>query len=249
MFTLATLALAATLTAQPAAGYGALKGQITFSKAPDPVIVDVTTDKAHCTMNGPLKSNKVVVDPTTKGLKNVVVWLRPDTDNRRDRFPQDRIKPSLVKVAPVTHEVDQPCCEFVPRVLAVRAGDKIVFKNNSPVAHNINYSGEQAFNVTLPPSSSKAVPQPIAESNSITPFKCDIHPWMAGRMRVFDNPYFAKTDDKGNFEIKDAPLGKWRLVIWHEDGFHNGRAGILGLPVTIDKPVTEMKAVDFSFPK
>ena len=31
-----------------------------------------------------------------------------------------------------------------------------------------------------------------------------------------NGPYYAVTDDDGNFEIKMAPVGKARLVAWHE---------------------------------
>jgi len=39
---------------------------------------------------------------------------------------------------------------------------------------------------------------------------------MGGYLFVFAHPYFAVTDQHGNFEIKDAPAGKYRLIVWHE---------------------------------
>ena len=33
---------------------------------------------------------------------------------------------------------------------------------------------------------------------------------------VLDIPYFAVTDDKGNFEIKNAPAGTQKVVVWQE---------------------------------
>ena len=33
---------------------------------------------------------------------------------------------------------------------------------------------------------------------------------------VLDNPYFAVTDDKGNFEIKNVPAGTQKVVVWQE---------------------------------
>jgi hypothetical protein len=57
---------------------------------------------------------------------------------------------------------------------------------------------------------------------------------MSGWVRVFDNPYFAVTDADGNFEIKDAPAGTYRLMIWQESiGYRGGAAGRDGTPVTI----------------
>ena len=237
------------LTQAPADDYGTLKGQIILRDVPPAPVINVTTDKAHCESKGPLLSNKMVVDAKTKGVKNVIVWLRPDSNDRKDRFPEDKIKPSLKNAPAKTHVVDQPCCEFIPRILAVRAGDTIEFRNGAPVAHNIHYTGTQEFNTTLPPGNKKVtVTGPIEASNGINAFKCDIHPWMAGAMRVFDNPYFAITDDKGNFEIKDAPAGNWRLVVWHENGFHNGRNGILGMPVTVGGSETVVPAITLALP-
>jgi hypothetical protein len=33
---------------------------------------------------------------------------------------------------------------------------------------------------------------------------------------VFNHPWFAATDEKGAFTIKDVPAGKYRLMVWHE---------------------------------
>ena len=33
---------------------------------------------------------------------------------------------------------------------------------------------------------------------------------------VLDNPYFAVTDENGNFEIKNVPAGTQKVVVWQE---------------------------------
>ena len=53
--------------------------------------------------------------------------------------------------------------------------------------------------------------------------ECNIHPWMNGWVRVFDHPYFAVTDADGNFELKNAPAGNYRLMVWHGQGGWRGR--------------------------
>ena len=45
---------------------------------------------------------------------------------------------------------------------------------------------------------------------------CAPHPWEGAWIRVFDHPYFTTTDAEGRFEIKSAPEGDHRIVIWHE---------------------------------
>lgn len=55
------------------------------------------------------------------------------------------------------------------------------------------------------------------------------------------------TDADGVFELRNAPAGKWRLVVWHEGGFHRGRDGVLGMPVEVTG--AELPAVELQLPK
>ncbi len=74
------------------------------------------------------------------------------------------------------------------------------------------------------------------------PIQCTIHKWMNCWVRVFDHPYFAVTNEKGEFVIKDAPAGKFRLVVWQESvGWvvnENGKSGKLGIPIEIQADKT-----------
>src|SRR5207248_1927486 len=81
----------------------------------------------------------------------------------------------------------------------------------------------------------------VAESGPIE-YKCSIHPWMNGYVRIFDHPYYAVTDENGNFEIKNAPAGKWRMIVWQEKvGYLGGKEGRFGTPIEITAPATELK--------
>ncbi|MGL6074194.1 MAG: cupredoxin domain-containing protein [Fimbriiglobus sp.] len=228
--------------------YVTVKGQVKRKELPQAEFVDVNADKAHCEMNGKLPKEAVLVDKTTKGLKNVVVWIRPDTDDRKETFPKDKIKPELAKPTPKTHTIDQPCCQFIPRILAVRVGDDLEVKNSSPVAHNIKID-EFGINPIMAAKSTYKATKPFAATNSPIKFTCSIHSWMVGNIRVFDHPYYAITDKDGKFEIKDLPAGKWRIVYWHENGLHQGKTGALGFPFEAKDAMTELKAIDFEFPK
>jgi hypothetical protein len=60
---------------------------------------------------------------------------------------------------------------------------------------------------------------------------------MRSWVRVFNHPYHAITNAQGEFEIKDAPAGNYRLVIWHpEAGWVQG--GKTGLPIAIKANAT-----------
>ena len=229
-----------------------VKGMVTYTKAPDPAVEDVKTDKAVCCKDGDLKSNKYIVNAKTKGLKNAVVWLRPDSDDREAKFPQDKTEPSLLKAKPVTHVLDQPKCQFEPRVLAAREGDSIQVKNSSEISHNINWNGNGlTFNVSIPSKKDYKPEETLKAERLPTSFACNAHGWMQGRMRVFDHPYFAVTDENGNFEIKGAPEGKFRIVYWHEAGFHKGKEGVNGFEIDIKdggKNTMELKPIDIELP-
>lgn len=253
-FSATALAFAATLNATKAQapnGWVTIKGQVKLTKAPEAKKIDVTTDKQHCLAKGDLVYEDVIVNPKSHGVKNVVVWLRPDNPNRKAPFPQAMIHPDLAKgkAKPQTHVVDQPCCQFEPRVVAAREGDTIEFKNSAPVNHNVNYNSDtEPFNNNMAPNTSKTTKPLQAQSAPIT-FKCDIHPWMQGRARVFDHPYFATTDADGKFEIKNAPKGKWRIVYWHENGFHKGIPGGLGFEVDTTKGDVTLDPIELELPK
>jgi hypothetical protein len=137
--------------------------------------------------------------------------------------------------------MDQPCCRFEPRVLALREGQTLIAKNSSPINHNFKYDSEKDGDNKLVPAGGKLEIKLQASARPIL-VNCTIHGWMHGAIRVFDHPYFAVTDGDGKFEIKSAPAGKYNLVMWHDgQGWVNG--GKLGRPVEI-KPggVTEVSA-------
>ncbi|WP_161967427.1 sigma-70 family RNA polymerase sigma factor [Fimbriiglobus ruber] len=236
----------------PALGneWATITGRVKMTNPPEKRSIAVVADKEHCLSRGAQFYEDLIVNPKNGGVKYVIVWLRPDSVDRKDPFPKDRIHPDLIRATSKNHVIDQPCCQFVPRVLAARVGDTLEIKNSAPVPHNINFSSDdQAFNVTIPPGQFHKLERPLVAQATPIPFKCDIHPWMAGRLRVFEHPYFAVTDDDGKFEIKNAPIGKWRLVVWQENGFHKGRAGILGEPIEVKSGGVEMPPVELELPK
>jgi Carboxypeptidase regulatory-like domain len=45
---------------------------------------------------------------------------------------------------------------------------------------------------------------------------CSIHKDMYCIVLVLENPYFASTDEKGNYTITNVPPGRYKLKAWHE---------------------------------
>lgn len=230
---LAALAGALFLGERPASGqgnaWGTVKGQIVWpGDMPEIVELKVDKDQAACLAKGKIVSEEFVIDPKSKGVQWVFVWLEPLAKGAK--MP---IHPGLVAIKDKEIVVDQPCCKFEPHNLAVREGQVLVCKNSSGIAHNFKYDGaKNSGNPLIPAKQEFKIDDLKADARPIS-MSCSIHGWMKGYIRVFDHPYFAVTDKDGNFEFKNAPDGKYRLKIWHDSGWLGGAKGRDGKEVTI----------------
>lgn len=231
------------------AQWATVKGRVVFPEGkaiPERPALNVTQDKPHCLKDGAILDESVVVNPKNRGIKNVVVWLRPvDPDTKE--FAAGQIHPDDAKRKSGEVVIDQPCCMFVPRVTAARVGDTLMVKNSAPVNHNFFWStaNNGECNVNIPAGGKHQLAKPLAAEAGPIQYKCTVHPWMTGYVRVFDHPYHAVTDGDGNFEIRNAPAGRFRIVFWHENGFRGGKDGRFGEVITIAGPTLEIKPVDF----
>jgi hypothetical protein len=246
IFTVSALILLASARAEPQnSEWGTIKGRVVWGgdNLPETKWITVTVDQNHClTANKSAKDGKIqdealLVNPKNKGLKNVFVYIAEQPGK------QISIHPDLKEVGKEM-VIDQPACTFFPRALAMREGQVFVVKNSAPVQHNIRWIGDgtnnQGGNVTVKPGD-KAEIKDLKAQRLPLPLECNIHGWMKGRLGVFNHPYFAITDDDGNFEIKQAPTGTYKLMIYHEEiGYRGGAKNKTGEEHTIKGPVTDL---------
>jgi RNA polymerase sigma factor (sigma-70 family) len=197
----------------------------------------------------PLYYEETVVRADNRGIANVVVFLRPDSDDRKAEFPAEKVHPELAKAKPTTQTVAAAGGQFAPRVLAVRSGDRVTFDNRLPVPTNVLFRpppeavGEE-FNVLIGKGMAHTS-KPLTATHLPVLYTSSIYPWMRGYVWAFDHPYFAVTDATGRFEIKNAPAGKWRLVAWQETaGWLGGAPGRLGTKLTIPESRTGKLELD-----
>jgi hypothetical protein len=236
---------------KPAAGqWATVKGRVMFPKdkdIPKRAELDVNQDKGHCLKDGKILDESVIVNLENRGIKNVVVWLRP-LDKQVKEFAATEIHPDDAKRKPAEVVVTQPCCMFVNRITCARVGDTLVVKNPAPVPHNFLWASANngEFNVTIAATKDWTMPEKLVPEPGPIPYRCTIHGWMSGQVRVFNHPYYAITDADGKFEIKNAPVGKFRIVFWHEkSGLRGGDPGRFGEQIEIKGPTLEMKPTDF----
>src|SRR5579863_3415613 len=122
--------------------------------------------------------------------------------------------------APKEHTViDQKGLVFAPHIVVVQQGTTVDFLNSDNVQHNVFWTAiggdkKAGHNLGTGPKGEK---RPFTfDKAGVVPLLCNVHPEMAGYLIVSPTPYFAETDDNGNYKIKDVPDGTYSLVVWHE---------------------------------
>lgn len=179
---------------------GTITGAVKFKgTAPAPKKVEVNKDKEVCGKTPKTDPTLVV---SGGNLVNAVVYI---SDIKKGK-----------KMEPTKVTLDQKDCEYKPHVLAFPAGSTVEIQNPDGILHNIHsYSKvNSAFNIAQP-KFKKTITQKIDKPEVIN-VKCDVHGWMSGWLFSAENPYFAVTDNSGNFKLTDVPAGTYNVEVWHE---------------------------------
>jgi hypothetical protein len=179
-----------------------------------------------------------------KQLGNVFVWIKPETgtffkvsDKQLSELKNSKVKIRQPHCAFIPHSAflfsqyhtdpAKPTAGLKP------TGQVLEVVNDAEISHNTNWSGgarNKGDNVLLAKGKDRLVDNLVPEPREVT-IKCNIHPWMDAYLWVVDTPYYAishsdtldgkdkveKDDAKfGAFEIKNLPVGKVRVLAWHE---------------------------------
>jgi plastocyanin len=114
--------------------------------------------------------------------------------------------------------IDQKGCLYLPTIVAVQTGQKIVVKNSDACVHNVHSKPTAAGN---PESNDVQMPggadltYTFANPEPFLKFQCDVHPWMFAWVTVLDSPYFCVSGTNGSFVIKNVPPGKYTVQAAH----------------------------------
>lgn len=113
--------------------------------------------------------------------------------------------------------------QFVPRVLTVPKGSRVVFPNQDVILHNVfSVSPGNAFDLGLykrGPGKEATFKEP-----GLVRVFCNVHHAMVAYVWVMNTPFLANPGADGSFVLTGLPRGPGRLTVWHEQGD----------PVTID---------------
>ena len=196
-------------------GGGSIQGTVTVDPVPESVPLAVGKDEKVCA--SAQKSPRLVVDPATKGVANVVVYL-------------DGIEKGKPLPTGVTATIDQKGCRYDPHISIVPVKSSLGFSSSDPILHNVHvYKGTPddphalTKDVLNGAMKDAAVPRlPLSKRVMRKPgfyyVRCDAgHIWMSAYVWVVEHPYYVVTDAQGKFELEDVPAGTYKLRFWHEN--------------------------------
>jgi len=160
----------------------------------------VTIDQYLC---GKEKEAGDLVVSSTNGIRNVVVSLHGVPVGSKPPVNGEPVK------------MDQKQCVFVPRVVIVPVGGTVEFLNSDRLLHNVRGGGKEnpPFNRAQPHARTISI---VFKSPEILRVDCDLHSWMRGWIVVAEHPFYAVTNDEGEFVFENVPPGKYKLQAWQE---------------------------------
>jgi hypothetical protein len=230
---------------------GAIKGAATWKgDVPKLEPLTVNADTGVCGKSTP--SQAVVVDPASKGVRFVLVYLEKIDEGKAPE------KKYWLHMGKTPDRPDSDVCKFEEHVWAFVRTQTIALENFDRVLHNPHgFAADHStlFNIALPVPKMETDEHFRRVEGAGLRYQCEIHTSMNGWMAGFDHPYFAVTDKAGKYEITEVPPGSYNLVAWHEGydivKMESGRP-LYGDPHTISKKIEvkpgEAVTVDFVFP-
>lgn len=201
MSTLKIVAGALLLAGFTAAQAADITGKVTLKGTP-PAEKDLPLDPS-CGKLWPKEKPKTrfYVAGADGGLADVFVYLK-QADSKGAAA-----KPALL---------DQKGCEYVPYIMGLQTGQKLLIRNSDPVLHNVHATPKinKEFNLAQM-AGGKDIERTLDQNEVFVRFKCDVHPWMFAYVGVVPHGYFAVTDKDGNFKIEGVPAGKYTVLAFH----------------------------------
>ena len=207
-------------------GRAVLRGQAPPEK---PITVDPACGRL---VAQPPTTRHYVVGPN-QGLANVFIYIKAGAAATQPSVPG----PTL----------DQIGCEYQPYILGVQTEQTFQVRNSDPVLHNVHVlpkpgGGNKERNIGQPVKG-MSTSLSFAKPEVFIKFKCDVHPWMYAYVGVVEHPWFAVTDQNGNFALPAGlPPGQYTLSATHP------KAGELLQPITVTETGAEPVAFMFDVP-
>lgn len=137
------------------------------------------------------------------GVANTVVFLKDITRGKAMDLPEGR------------QFLNQKTCRYEPHVLLVPDNGTLQLKSSDPVLHTVHMTGASDYNLPFP-FANQTVSRTM-NREGLVDLRCNAgHVWMNAEMLVVSHPYYAVTDEDGNFKLTNIPAGQYEIEAWHE---------------------------------
>lgn len=153
-------------------------------------------------------------DPAAQGLQYALVHLELEGQQQEDGARSARNGGATSPPA----RINQVGFRFVPKVLAVQAGQSVIIGNQDYENHSVRVIGSNSrnlFNIVTVAGDEYTERFLPEEHGAPLRLVCDFHPSMEAWVYVFEHSRFAVTDSEGRFSIGPVKPGMYHIVIQH----------------------------------
>jgi hypothetical protein len=207
---------------------GTIKGMVKWQGAlPHLVPSEINKDVEVCDPLGQKRRDleRLLVSPNG-GVANTVVFLRNISRGKAMDLPLQR------------RSLNQKSCRYEPHLLLVPVQATLTVKSSDPLLHTVHMSGNADYNLPFT-TQGQEITRPMPREGVVS-LRCNAgHVWMNGEMIVAKHPYYAVTDENGNFELTGVPAGNYEIVAWHEGWRVVGESAVydLATQMRVKRPV------------
>ena len=192
---------------------GSLAGRVSLTgKVPSPRFFPLiaSPNLEYCNRISDGKGHRILFDFTvseSRGLKDTVVKL----------IGVLKGKPFLNKI----QKMVMNRCHTPKYVIGARNGETLLLENTDPIRHEIvayeftDGGVNQRSHRPVDANTSQTRDIFVKSKTENFLIKCNLHPFLQSRGIIIENPYYAITDEEGNFSIKDVPPGTYKVAAWH----------------------------------
>jgi hypothetical protein len=196
-------------------------------------------------MDFPITKDPAICDPDSKktvdlerlvvgsqgGVANTIVYLKNIYSGKAMALPEQR------------RHLDQKHCRYIPHILLVPQDATLQIQSSDATLHTVHMEGAATFNLPFP--FTNQITSRTMSTPGLVHIRCNGgHVWMNAEMMVVPHPYYAVTDEGGQFEFTDVPPGTYQIVAWHEGWGREGKEEVYDVLTQrrVDRPLfTEPK--------
>jgi hypothetical protein len=197
------------------------------------------------TLDFPVTKDPAICDPDSKktvdlerlvvgsqgGVANTIVYLKNIYSGKAMALPEQR------------RHLDQKHCRYIPHILLVPQDATLQIQSSDATLHTVHMEGAATFNLPFP--FTNQITSRTMSTPGLVHIRCNGgHVWMNAEMMVVPHPYYAVTDESGQFEFTDVPPGTYQIVAWHEGWGREGKEEVYDVLTQrrVDRPLfTEPK--------